>query len=288
MRPLAGDDVSSTRPRNGSFGDNPTPIARQQPPPMSFFLADEKYMEASLDRSISNSSASHRRHDHMKRSNYGVESLETISSLSQDSDDQDSPTKARNTWKQGLVDSRKSYEDMASSYSPSMKSSADVSRNMSPSESRRHHSPNAAPSLPITPSFLESPILRPTSSEQLSRLNSEIDFLTDDGASQAILSSGDEERSHSPDVMEGSSNSQLVMPSIQMPSRRPFTEKGKSMGRLKILIAGDSGMLQPALMPYHELIFHRRWKDFSHKGDCAELLRYCTCRSSDIYPLDCF
>jgi len=211
---------------------------------MSFFLADEKSMEASLDRSMSNLSASHRRRDHMKRSNYGVESLETISSLSQDSDDQDSPDKARNRWKQGLVDSRKSYEDMASSYSLSVKSSADVSRNMSPSESRRHHSPNAAPSLPITPSFLESPILRPTSSEQLSRQNSEIeiDFLTDDGGSQAILSSGDEETSHSPDVMEGSSNSQLVMPSIQMPSRRPFTEKGKSMGRLKILIAGDSGM----------------------------------------------
>lgn len=34
---------------------------------------------------------------------------------------------------------------------------------------------------------------------------------------------------------------QLVMPSIKMPSRRPFTDEGKRIGRLKVLIAGDSG-----------------------------------------------
>ena len=37
------------------------------------------------------------------------------------------------------------------------------------------------------------------------------------------------------------SSSQLVMPSIKMPSRRPFTDKGKAMGRFKVLIAGSSG-----------------------------------------------
>ena len=39
--------------------------------------------------------------------------------------------------------------------------------------------------------------------------------------------------------------SQLVMPSIRMPSRRPFTEQGKSMGRFKVLIAGGPGELYP-------------------------------------------
>lgn len=34
---------------------------------------------------------------------------------------------------------------------------------------------------------------------------------------------------------------QLVMPSIKMPSRRPFTEEGKAIGRLKVLIAGEKG-----------------------------------------------
>ncbi|KAI9708417.1 MAG: hypothetical protein M1828_002989 [Chrysothrix sp. TS-e1954] len=33
---------------------------------------------------------------------------------------------------------------------------------------------------------------------------------------------------------------QLVMPSILMPSRRPFTEKGKHMGKLKIMVAGGN------------------------------------------------
>lgn len=38
---------------------------------------------------------------------------------------------------------------------------------------------------------------------------------------------------------------QLIMPEITMPSRRPFTIKGKQIGRLKILIAGDSGSVSP-------------------------------------------
>ncbi|KAI9692193.1 MAG: hypothetical protein M1822_006423 [Bathelium mastoideum] len=34
---------------------------------------------------------------------------------------------------------------------------------------------------------------------------------------------------------------QLVMPSIKMPTRRPFTERGKQVGKLKILVAGAAG-----------------------------------------------
>ncbi|KXJ97722.1 Septin-domain-containing protein [Microdochium bolleyi] len=41
---------------------------------------------------------------------------------------------------------------------------------------------------------------------------------------------------------------QLVMPSIEMPARRPFTEVGKSLGRLKILLAGDSGVGKTSLI----------------------------------------
>jgi len=38
------------------------------------------------------------------------------------------------------------------------------------------------------------------------------------------------------------------MPSIKMPSRRPFTETGKALGRLKVLIAGDSGVGKTSLI----------------------------------------
>lgn len=38
---------------------------------------------------------------------------------------------------------------------------------------------------------------------------------------------------------------QFIMPQIIMPSRRPFTDKGRRIGKLKILIAGDSGRFLP-------------------------------------------
>ena len=63
----------------------------------------------------------------------------------------------------------------------------------------------------------------------------------DDGGSQAILSSEDDEAGHAPGTQETAP--QLIMPSIKMPSRRPFTERGKDIGRLKILIAGDTGKI---------------------------------------------
>lgn len=62
-----------------------------------------------------------------------------------------------------------------------------------------------------------------------------------DAASQAIVSSEEEEEEADllPEVPDN--DPQLIMPSIRMPSRRPFTERGKTIGRLKVLIAGDSG-----------------------------------------------
>jgi hypothetical protein len=49
-------------------------------------------------------------------------------------------------------------------------------------------------------------------------------------------------------MMDSGSAPQLVMPSIKMPSRRPFTDEGKRMGRLKVLIAGDSGVGKTSLI----------------------------------------
>ena len=79
-----------------------------------------------------------------------------------------------------------------------------------------------------------------------SRRNSDAGSFMDDIASQAIVSSGDEDQDIGSDLIDSGSAPQLVMPSIRMPSRRPFTERGKNMGRLKVLIAGDSGDSHPA------------------------------------------
>ena len=84
-------------------------------------------------------------------------------------------------------------------------------------------------SMPSSPKSTSTRSLRPSDEESM-----------DDGRSHAILSSEDDEIEHSLEVQNTAP--QLIMPSIKMPSRRPFTERGKDIGRLKILIAGDSGM----------------------------------------------
>lgn len=239
MRPVPGDDALAGRSRNNSFGSIITPLARQTQPQMTYFMADEATMNENLDRAAQTSATRHLR-EHMKRSsvNYGVESLETMSTVHHESDDE--ADIARKRWKQGLMKKRVSDEDILSAYSPSQKSSIGESRNVSPSLDRRRPSHDAAPSQPATPYYLESPMLGSTPSLLRSRRPSEVGFLTDD--SQAILSSGDEEVVPSPTSVPPDSSSQFVMPSITMPTRQPFTEKGKNMGRLKIMVAGDSGM----------------------------------------------
>jgi hypothetical protein len=207
---------------------------------MTYFIADEKSMEASLSHSPPTLP---KQRDHLKNSTYGVESLETtISSLAQDSDDaDDNVRKARQNWKKNLAQqaSDKSEEDSPESVSPSLNSSGAESRNASPSHQRR--SSQATISRPFTPLSFRSPAPASIVSSPGSRRNSDVGSYMDEIASQAIVSSGDEDRDIGSKLIDSGSAPQLVMPSIKMPSRRPFTERGKNMGRLKVLIAGDSG-----------------------------------------------
>ncbi|WPG97588.1 Hypothetical protein R9X50_00036600 [Acrodontium crateriforme] len=75
--------------------------------------------------------------------------------------------------------------------------------------------------------------------------------VADDASSQAVLSSnGDDENEQSVNGENDkrSSMPQLVMPSISMPSRRPFTERGKRMGRLKVMVVGPDGVGKTTLI----------------------------------------
>ncbi|KAL8941202.1 MAG: hypothetical protein Q9211_001916 [Gyalolechia sp. 1 TL-2023] len=91
-------------------------------------------------------------------------------------------------------------------------------------------------SLPSSPQSTSSRSGRPADEDSLY-----------DGGSQAIASSEEEaDRDQSADVADNAP--QLIMPSIQMPSRRPFTERGRSMGKVKILIAGDTGLGKTSLI----------------------------------------
>ena len=85
-------------------------------------------------------------------------------------------------------------------------------------------------SLPSSPKSLSSHSIRPLD-----------DISITDEQSQAMVSG--EEDNESPEMPFTGSDSmpQLIMPSLRMPSRRPFTERGKAMGRLKVVLAGASG-----------------------------------------------
>jgi hypothetical protein len=88
MRPMPGDDALLGGSRSTSFTDSATTSVpgTHHPPQMTYFLADEKTMEASLDRSSSTIS---RPRESMKQSNFGIESLETTigALVSQDNDE---------------------------------------------------------------------------------------------------------------------------------------------------------------------------------------------------------
>lgn len=114
---------------------------------------------------------------------------------------------------------------------------------------------------PLTPLLLRSPNANSTDSAPLStprsvslrslRLSDD-EYSVDEAASQALTSSAEEEdevieetilAGHEENAVEAGPAPQLVMPSIRMPTRRPFTERGKSVGKLKIMVVGPTGML---------------------------------------------
>jgi hypothetical protein len=96
-------------------------------------------------------------------------------------------------------------------------------------------------SVPDTPSQLGSPA--DLWSSQISSAPKSIGSLhLSDGASRLSESDDSDDDNHSLTqqalLSSDSVEHQLIMPSLTMPDRRPFTERGKSMGRLKILVAG--------------------------------------------------
>lgn len=84
-------------------------------------------------------------------------------------------------------------------------------------------------------------------SDGASRLSDSLDSEeeTQDETQQALMSS---------DSLEH----QLIMPSLTMPDRRPFTPRGKEMGTLKVLVAGRKGKTYiSAIQPVSDV--HRIW-----------------------------
>lgn len=91
--------------------------------------------------------------------------------------------------------------------------------------------PDEPSSLPSSPKSISNHSLRPLDDVSI----------TDEINSQALGSGDEEERSRASPHLGPAAASQLIMPSLKMPSRRPFTERGKAMGRFKVLLAGEHG-----------------------------------------------
>jgi hypothetical protein len=231
MRP-AVPDVLPSPPRKSSFAEQVVPPWSDNQPaiPTTFFLAREH----EGDDSPSTECMSPR--DSM----YGVQSLEdTIGHVDGTGSITDGPRPASDDNDSSFLSHRRSTlkpsdllqrEEKLESFSPRI---------------HARISPNAGPSRPLTPVGAGSPgnslpsSPKSTSTRSLKHLDDV--SITDEISSQAVASGGEEEESVEPPEGVPDSSSQLIMPSIRMPSRRPFTERGKGFGRFKILVAGASG-----------------------------------------------
>lgn len=233
MRPTVPDPFSNN-PRKSPVSDLTTPTTPFTEPhretPETFFLAQDDEVQGS--RSIGSGTP--------QGSSYGVRSLEdTINEGTGGS-----PTQ-RDTI-QGEMESGTdkplfSLKETENNH-PVEGLGAMFHELLKPSPSG--HSRNKRPPS-ITPSILESPA-EPTSLPSSPRSASTHSFkpmddisIPDENGSQAIASSNDDNLAASSEL--DNSAPQLVMPSIKMPSRRPFTDRGKAMGRLKLLMAGSPG-----------------------------------------------
>lgn len=238
MRPAVPDILPSPPPKSSCPEQTGPPWTDNQGAgPTTFFLARERNDDGVSPRECSSS----------RESMYGVQSLEeTISRADSPGSLPDVPSAAG----PGLVD----QDDLAwstrrrSTLKPSdLLYRKDDKVDLSACSSQSRISCSVDRSRPLTPlgigvadelsSLPSSP--KSTSTRSLKPMDDV--SITDEINSPAIASGGEDEESaeHSERLFD--SSSQLIMPSIRMPSRRPFTERGKNLGRFKILVAGANG-----------------------------------------------
>lgn len=211
MRPFPGDGPPPRRSPRGADIEPPTafqhPAAGQQPI-TSYFIGGEDAVDAALQQSLASFTAGGR--DHRKAGSAEPEP----SNL------------AKHT----------AHSDRESISTSDPTDADDISLMSDTAPSRLNlPGPTSNLSQPITPLMLATPGSPSAISDSMSASFSE------DIASQALSMSQDLEPMEASEMMDSGSAPQLVMPSIKMPSRRPFTDGGKRIGRLKVLVAGDSG-----------------------------------------------
>lgn len=149
-----------------------------------------------------------------------------------------------------------SSEERPSSRTSSISSPAQ--RPLTPSPTRRHVRSESLTSLGRSFTSLRAGDTSTPRSPSVKsvRLSDEEGSIIDDAASQALHSSSEDDDVFADNTLHESvsqtlppsSIPQLIMPSISMPTRRPFTERGKRIPQLRIMIAGPSGIGKTSLV----------------------------------------
>ncbi|KAI3397016.1 hypothetical protein diail_11343 [Diaporthe ilicicola] len=219
MRPFPGDGPPPRRCQRGADGELPTafqhPAAGQQQM-TSYFIGGEDDVDAALQQSLASFTAGGR--DYRKAGG---------------SAEPEPSNPAKHT----------AHSDRESISTSDPADADDISLVSDIAPGRLNLSgPTSNLSQPITPLMLATPGSPSAISDTMSASFSE------DIASQALSMSQDLEPMDASEMMDSGSAPQLVMPSIKMPSRRPFTDGGRRMGRLKVLVAGDSGVGKTSLI----------------------------------------
>ncbi|KUI58804.1 Septin-7 [Cytospora mali] len=230
MRPFPGDMPPPPRRARGSSDNDDIRTAFQHPtgPQMTtYFFGDESAVDAALEQSLSSFTSGGR--DHRKQHGAAGSSEPVPSSPSKHSTGHDRESSAASE-----ISETDTHADDISLISEATSNRANMAARMNLSQ-------------PITPLMLATPGPASAISGVSSRRNSMTASLSDEIASQALTMSQELEPEQSV-MMDSGSAPQLVMPSIKMPSRRPFTDEGKRIGRLKVLVAGDSGVGKTALI----------------------------------------
>lgn len=233
MRPFPGDmpPPPPRRPRGASDNDD-LRTAFQHPagPQMTtYFMGDESVVDAALEQSLAGFATGRR--DHRKQHGAAAPSEQAPGNPSKHG---------------SLGHDRES--SAASDMSEADTHADDISLVSEPTSNRANTAAPTNLSQPMTPLMLATPGPASAISGISSRRNSLTASLSDEIGSQALTMSLELEPEQSSGMMDSGCAPQLVMPSIKMPSRRPFTDEGKRIGRLKVLVAGDSGVGKTALI----------------------------------------
>ncbi|EXJ87028.1 hypothetical protein A1O3_03985 [Capronia epimyces CBS 606.96] len=226
MRPGIGLDNAEPRPRKFSTAEAPSlPGERCGASPTTFFLSrDPDASRMQSDRSVVTPA-----------------STPLVSSLQDTIQEADRPVNHTGPRPaEARSGSRRRSTIKPGSYGHLRRGSSAASAEAIPSAPDRATTPSPLPSQDV--SLPSSP--KSTSSRSLQKSDDEL--TNDETGSQAVVSS-EEDEGESLAVTQDS-QPELIMPSITMPSRRPFTDRGKRLGRFKIMVAGSKGIGKTSLI----------------------------------------